>query len=102
MEVLNMEKQKETSREKFIADNKHNWEADGAGLRAYREHLGLSLAYVGRKLQTSATRIRKLENGEPVSMADHLYASCSLLYEHEDMKKDLQKFFNKNYFKWRA
>jgi|SRR5690625_982822 len=98
MEVLNMEKQREAKREKFLQENYLKWREQGMALRERRLKNIYSLQNVADRLGTSATRISKLEKGLPVSQAKHLIASYNLLFDYIETKKKMTSFFYNNGF----
>lgn len=76
-------------REQFIQENILKWNDEGMILRERRLKHGYSLADIEKLLGTSASRIRSLEVGEPVSMAGHLKKSLDLLYDHIELHNAL-------------
>lgn len=86
-------------REDWIKKNTLQWLENGEALRVRREEHGMSLREVGNLLGTSATRVRKLEIGEPVSMAKHLTKSYELLLDHLELHAALLDLRNNH--QWR-
>lgn len=82
--ILNQE-ESSIRREKYIKENTIKWLENGESLRIRREKHRMSLKEVGDLLGTSPTRVRRLEVGDPVSMAKHLTKSYELLFDHLEL-----------------
>ncbi|MDX8045448.1 helix-turn-helix transcriptional regulator [Gracilibacillus sp. S3-1-1] len=75
----------EQRKEQFLIDNYVKWNEEGQYFRKKRNQLGLTLNRAAELLGTSSTRIRKFEIGEPISMANHLKKTYSLLIDHIEL-----------------
>lgn len=101
MNPVDITDQEENSkkRDEYIRSNTMKWLENGEKLRGRREKHRMSLRQVGELLGTSATRIRRLETGEPVSMAEHLTKCYNLLFDHLELHAALLDIQNNH--KWR-
>lgn len=79
-------------RNDFIRANTMEWLENGEELRERRLKNNMSLKEVGELLGTSASRIRRIEIGEPVSMAEHLTKSYNLLFDYIEFKRSIVLF----------
>lgn len=95
MNVIRLNK-REKRKEKFIKENYVKWNDEGNYFREERKKRGLSIKYVAEKLNTSASRIRRLEVGEPVQQAEHLKAVYQMLFDYVDLHKDLFDLWEKH------
>lgn len=92
--------EKDKKRRQFVIENTMEWLEQGEKLKARREKHNMSLREVATRLGTSATRIRSLEVGDPVSMAKHLTVCYNLLFDHIELHNALFTFYKDN--QWRG
>lgn len=76
-------------RKEFVRANTMKWLENGEKLRERRLQHNMSLSEVGNLLGTSASRIRKIEVGDPVSMAEHLTNCYNLLFDYIELRNSL-------------
>lgn len=97
--ILNQEENTQRRKE-FVRENTIKWLENGESLRSRREKHRMSLRQVGDLLGTSATRIRRLETGEPVMLAAHLTKCYNLLFDHLELHAALLDLRNNHI--WRG
>src|SRR5690625_3714519 len=66
---------------RLINNRVNDWRRRGNALRRRREALGLSRAYIARETKANASRLRRLELGEPVRDAKIIYRVNELILE---------------------
>ncbi|MEC1524362.1 helix-turn-helix transcriptional regulator [Neobacillus niacini] len=81
---------------KTINEREAEWINEGARLKKLREDHQMSRAELARLMNTSDTRLARLENGEGVRDAGIL----SHFYEHIIKHQDLVKELDTLYFEW--
>lgn len=79
-------------RNEFVRANTMEWLENGEKLRERRLKHNMSLREVGDLLGTAASRIRRMEVGDPVSMAEHLTTCYNLLFDYIELKKSIVLF----------
>lgn len=72
---MDLENNNLSLREEFIARNKPEWKVVGAKLKATREQLDISRNQLAININVSSSRVRNLEEGEPVRDAKLLTAA---------------------------
>ncbi|MGP7815532.1 helix-turn-helix domain-containing protein [Niallia sp. 01092] len=77
----------ETAKQQFILDNTKEWTQRGQRLKERREKLQISLTSLSKMLGTSTSRIRKFENGEPVTLSKSLESSYQMALEMHELKQ---------------
>ncbi len=86
-EALQQERNKR--RDEYVRINTMKWLENGDKLSTRRKKHNMSLREVASHLGTSATRIRSLEVGDPVSMAEHLTTCYNLLFDYIELRNEL-------------
>lgn len=93
-QILKEQEENRSRKKQYIKQNTLKWLEKGELLRQRREKHNMSMRKVGELLGTSASRIRNIENGSPVYMADHLTKCYNLLFDYIELQAgliDLQK-----------
>lgn len=101
--IRNAIKDREASkirRAKYIEENSIKWLENGEKLVARRKKHRMSIRQVADLLGTSSSRIRRLEIGDPVSMASHLTKCYNLLFDHIELHASLMEIQDNH--KWRG
>ena len=101
MEVIEINTEREKYRNEFIKENQKQWIENDQKLKARRDKHSLSLRDVAHRLKTSPTRIRNLELGNPISMAEGLTASYNLLFDYIELRNSFRILYEEHNLNWR-
>lgn len=78
---------------KFIEEREVEWIVEGARLKKLRESRHISRAELARRMNTSDSRLARLENGDCVRDAHILSHFYEHIIEHQDLLEGLGKLY---------
>lgn len=89
LQSINQAKTIHKSVEGVKGKHKEKWKTEGEEMVRWRENIGLSRAFVARELKVGQSRLKRLEEGEPVRDAQVIMQAYKLMLEKVEMKKVL-------------
>ncbi|CDQ20992.1 helix-turn-helix domain-containing protein [Halobacillus karajensis] len=83
--------EKNRSKDTFIQKNQTEWKDLGQKYKAIREDRGHSLSFVAYELGISASRLKRFEEGEPVTSSKLIQAAYSHFLNFWELRSDMNK-----------